>query len=195
MPGASSLNAVTPPSHAAAAAPSPWVARWLPGARAGGRVLDFACGSGRHTRFAADLGFSVLAVDRDPAALSSLQGTGVRLLQEDLEGGRWSFAAERFDAVICTNYLYRPRLGLLCGLLQPGGMLLYETFAIGNARYGRPSNPAYLLRRGELAASLQRAGLHLLAFEDGFAARPGPARIQCAVALCPPFEPQDLPLV
>jgi SAM-dependent methyltransferase len=157
-------------------------------------VLDFACGSGRHARLAQAAGYRVVAVDRDPDALSRLDGMGIDLRQEDLEGGRWSFAAERFDAIVCTNYLFRPRLDLLAALLAPGGLWLYETFAQGNARYGRPASPAFLLRPGELADAARRTGLHLLAYEDGYAGSPRPARVQRAVAVRAPFDPERLPL-
>jgi SAM-dependent methyltransferase len=183
-----------PPSDAPVVPPSAWVGRWLRGVRPGGRVLDFACGSGRHARLAQAAGLSVLAVDRDAPALGALQRTGIAVRQEDLERGRWSFAAERFDAVICTNYLFRPRLDLMATLLAPGGLWIHETFASGNARYGRPSNPDFLLAPGELARVAMRAGLHLLAFEDGFDAAPRPARIQRMVAVKPPFDPETLPL-
>ena len=183
------------PGHACAPPePSPWIVRWLAGVRPGGRVLDLACGGGRHARLARAAGLEVLAVDRDATALRSLEGTGITVRQEDLEGGRWSFGAERFDAVICTNYLFRPRLDLMAALLAPGGLWLHETFALGNARYGRPSSPGFLLRPGELARAAQRNGLHLLAFEDGFVARPRPARVQRMVALRPPFDPERWPL-
>ncbi len=157
-------------------------------------MLDFACGTGRHTRLALEAGHRVLAVDRDPASLLELQGTDALVREEDLEGERWSFAAERFDAIICANYLYRPRLDLLAGLLRAGGLLLYETFAVGNARYGKPTNPAYLLRAGELADVARRSGLHLLAFEDGYVRGARPARIQRACAVRPPFDPESVPL-
>lgn len=181
-------------AHPPGLAPSPWVVRWLSSAPPGGRLLDLACGSGRHARWARTAGFGVLAVDRDPVSLASLEGTGVEARQEDLEHGRWSFGHERFDAIVCTHYLFRPRLDLLAGLLAPGGLWVYETFAVGNERYGRPSNPDFLLRPGELAAVATRAGLHLLAYEDGWVATPRPARIQRMAAVRPPFDPQTRPL-
>jgi SAM-dependent methyltransferase len=157
-------------------------------------VLDFASGTGRHARLAREAGHAVLAVDRDPGALAWMEGTGIETRQEDLEHGRWSFAVERFDAIVVANYLFRPRLDLLATLLAPGGLLLHETFAEGNARYGRPSNPAFLLRPAELAHAAERAGLHLLAFEDGFVAEPRPARVQRVAAVRPPFDEQRWPL-
>ncbi|MFO0232087.1 MAG: SAM-dependent methyltransferase, partial [Burkholderiales bacterium] len=164
------------------------------GVRPGGRVLHCACGAARPARVPRAGGLAVAADPRDATALKSLEGTGIHTLQEDLEGGRWSFGAERFDAIICTNYLFRPRLDLLAALLAPGGAWLHETFAAGNARYGRPSNPAFLLRPGELARAAERNGLQLLAFEDGFVARPKPARIQRMAAIRPPFDPERWPL-
>jgi hypothetical protein len=139
-------------------------------------------------------GHTVLAVDRDPLALASMERTGIEVRQEDLEHGRWSFAAERFDLLVCTNYLFRPRLDLMATLLAPGGLWVHETFAVGNARYGRPSNPDFLLRPGELAQVALRAGLHLLAFEDGYRGVPGPARVQRMAAVKPPFDPEAMPL-
>lgn len=182
------------PSHTPAGAPSAWVRYWLEHVRPGGRVLDFASGTGRHARMAHAAGHTVLAVDRDPLALASMEPTGIEVRQEDLEHGRWSFSAERFDLLVCTHYLFRPRLDLMATLLAPGGLWVYETFAAGNARYGRPANPDFLLRPGELAQVALRAGLHLLAFEDGYRSRPGPARVQRMAAVKLPFDPEAIPL-
>jgi SAM-dependent methyltransferase len=183
------------PAHAAGpAAPSAWVARWIEAVAPGGRLLDFACGHGRHARLAHAAGLQVLAVDRDPVALDSLEGTGIATRQEDLEGGRWSFGARRFDGIVCTHYLFRPRLDLLLALLAPGGIWIHETFAAGNARYGRPSNPAFLLRPGELARAAERSGLHVLAFEDGYVGQPRPARLQRIAAVRAPFDLESMPL-
>jgi SAM-dependent methyltransferase len=194
MPGPESATAAPAGAHPPTAGASAWVGRWLRPASGRSSLLDFACGSGRHARMAAELGYAVLAVDRDASALSGLHDSGVEVLREDLEHGRWSFASRRFDVIVCTNYLFRPRLELLCALLAEGGLLVYETFAAGNACYGRPSNPEYLLRRGELASVLQRAGLHLLAYEDGYCATPRAARLQRAAALRPPIDLERLPL-
>lgn len=182
------------PAHGGTGSPSPWIVRWLPLVRAGGRVLDFASGHGRHARLARAAGHAVLAVDRDASVLGSMQGTGVEFRQEDLEGGRWSFAAERFDGIVCTNYLFRPRLDLMAELLAPGGVWLYETFAQGQQAWGRPTNPDFLLRPGELARLAQRARLHLLAYEDGVAGGERPARVQRMVAVRAPRAPGTLAL-
>lgn len=164
--------------------PSPWVERHIGAIRHGGQVLDLACGSGRHARLLAARGFSVLAVDRDAEALGGLQGVaGIRTAQLDLEGEQWPLAGQSFAGIVVTNYLWRPRLPDLLILLAPGGVLIYETFMIGNAAYGKPSNPDFLLRSGELREVAQAAGLREIAFEEGYTASPKPAMRQaiCAV--------------
>jgi SAM-dependent methyltransferase len=133
--------------HVAILQHAEWIARWIGQPCTSSRLLDFACGSGRHSHLAASRGFRVLAVDRDREALDRIEGKNIETRAEDLESGRWSFSAERFEVVVVTNFLHRARLDLLGGLLAPGGRLLYETFAVGNGRYGKPSNPAFLLQR------------------------------------------------
>lgn len=147
------------------AAPSAWVCRWAHLIAPGGRVLDLACGSGRHLRWLAAQGFHVTGVDRNAQALAPLQGLG-ELIAADLEqDGAWPLAGRRFDAVVVTNYLWRPRFAELLALLADDGVLIYETFAAGHEALGRPSRADFLLQRGEL---LQRcAALQLVAFEQG----------------------------
>ena len=181
--------------HVAIGQHSPWIARWIGHPHAGGRLLDFACGSGRHSLLAADRGFSVLAVDRDEGLLDCIQHRNTEVRAEDLESGRWSFSAERFEVIVVTNFLHRPRLALLAALLQPGGRLVYETFALGNEAYGKPSRPAFLLAPDELFLVARRAGLRVVAFEQGFVAGPRPARIQRVAAVMPPWDPESVPLV
>jgi len=167
-------------------APSPWVARWLRAAPAG-EVLDLACGRGRHARLAAALGHPVLALDRDPAALAEAAGPGIATRCADLEGegAAWPFAPGRFAAVVVTNYLHRPLFGHLAAALAPGGMLIYETFALGNEAFGKPSNPAFLLAPGELFERVRAHGLHVLAYEDGIVTRARTARVQRIAAAAP----------
>jgi len=162
-------------SHAVAV-PSAWVTRWAPMIRPGGAVLDVACGSGRHARWLARLGFEVDAVDRDPGLFADVPA-GVKLLGADLEAGPWPYVERCFDAVVVTNYLHRPLLPLLVASLEPGGMLIYETFAQGNERFGKPSNPAFLLGRGELLEAV-RGRLDVIAFEDLAVEEPKPAAVQ-----------------
>jgi SAM-dependent methyltransferase len=163
--------------------PSPWVARFAAGVPPGSRVLDLACGRGRHARLFAEQGCLVDAVDIDAEAGAALQDVrGVRFLRADLEGGPWPYAGRRFDAVVVTNYLHRPLLPLLAEALAPGGMLIYETFMAGHERFGRPTNPAFLLRPRELLDAFG-ATLAVIAFEEGVVSQPRPARISriCAV--------------
>jgi SAM-dependent methyltransferase len=148
-------------------------------------VLDLACGSGRHSRFLAALGFRVCAVDRDTQALSALAGVaGIAIRQCDLESGPWPLAGLQFDGVIVTNYLHRPLFPRILDALLPTGLLVYETFAAGNERFGRPANPDFLLRPGELL-EVARGRLHVVAYEDLEVTTPKPARIQriCASRL------------
>ena len=158
--------------------------RHLDSLPAGGRVLDLACGGGRHARVLAAQGHPVLAVDRDAVALATLADCpGVRTLAADLEGGEWPLAGQLFAGVIVTNYLWRPRLPDVCALLARGGVLIYETFMVGNEAYGKPSNPDFLLRSQELRAVAAAAWLREIAFEEGYVTTPKPALRQaiCAV--------------
>jgi SAM-dependent methyltransferase len=169
-------------AHAPTPDPSPWVVRFAPLVRAPGEVLDVACGSGRHTRLLAALGHRVQAVDRDAAALELLSAIpNVTTICADIEGGPWPFAGLRYAAVVVTNYLHRPLLPTLVASLGDGGLLIYETFAQGNERYGRPSNPDFLLAPGELLRAVQ--GLRVIAYEDVRVDLPKPALIQrvCAI--------------
>lgn len=153
--------------------PSAWVARWAPLVERG-PVLDVASGNGRHARFFSGRGLEVVAVDRDPQAIP-----GVRFVKADLEdGSAWPFAGQRFGAVVVTNYLHRPLLPTLAASLEEGGVLIYETFMLGNERFGKPSNPNFLLRPGELLQAF--AALTLVAFEQGTTGRAVIQRI-CAI--------------
>jgi SAM-dependent methyltransferase len=190
----------SPVSHRPGAAPLPsaWFARWMVSLGSSARVLDLACGSGRNIGLALERGARVLGIDRDPAALARLPDA-VEAVQGDLEAGAWPAQLDTdaaFDAVLVGNYLFRPRLDFLPPLLAPGGLLLYETFGEGNARHGRPANPDFLLRPGELLALAQRHGLLVLGYEHGFVAGPGPggAIVQRIAAARPPFEVERLPL-
>jgi SAM-dependent methyltransferase len=150
--------------------PSPWFTRFASLIPAGARVLDVACGYGRHARFFAAHGAHVVAVDRDASALATLEGVaGIEIRLADLEAGAWPFAGERVDAVVVSHYLHRPLFPLLRAVLADDGALLYETFAVGNEAYGKPSNPAFLLRQGELLelASAAPAPMTVVAFEQG----------------------------
>lgn len=158
---------------------SPWVERFLPLVAAGGTVLDLACGNGRHSLLAARLGYRVEAVDRDGEALAGLaaRASGVSLREADLEGGPWPYHGSSFDGIVVTNYLFRPLLPMLFNALEVNGVLIYETFMVGNERFGKPSNPAFLLRSGELLEVVRRR-LNVVAFEQGEVELPRPAVVQ-----------------
>ena len=161
--------------------PSSWIVRHAHLLAPGGSVLDVACGSGRHVRWLRSRGHRLFAVDRDAAALDALRDVAsVRVA--DLESGPWPYARQHFDAVIVTNYLWRPLLPHIVAAVAPGGVLLYETFALGQASIGRPSNPEFLLRPGELLDAA-RPALRILAYEDGFVERPRPAYVQRVAAV------------
>ena len=142
-----------------------------------------ACGAGRHARWLAALGYRVEAVDRDAALLASLSDVpNVHTRLADLEADPWPYAARQFDAVIVTRYLHRPLLPLLPGILAEGGTLIYETFMLGHERFGRPSNPDFLLRPDELLKTFAPY-LDIVAFEQGEVSAPAPAVLQriCAI--------------
>lgn len=151
-------------------APSLWVARFAHLIPSGARVLDLAAGAGRHARLFAARGADVIAVDRDAdvlAALSTVPRISVRVC--DLESGAWPLTGERFDAIVVANYLHRPLFPHLRAALASDGVLLYETFAMGNEVHGRPTKPEFLLCRDELLtiAALPPVPLTVVAFEQG----------------------------
>ncbi|AMM23292.1 class I SAM-dependent methyltransferase [Variovorax sp. PAMC 28711] len=174
------------------AAPSRWIVRWSHLVPSAGRVLDVACGSGRHARWFVERNHPVTGVDRSQAAINAIAALGpaVRPVHADIEGGPWPLAGETFDAVIVTNYLWRPRLAAIVGAVAPGGVLLYETFAAGNETVGKPSRPDFLLQPGELLTAC--AGLRVVAYENGFMAAPE-RFVQRIAAVRPAVDPQENP--
>ncbi len=167
-----------PSSPSTLLAPSPWVCRFAELIPAGGDVLDLACGAGRHARHLADLGYRVEAVDRDESQLSRLADVPrISTRQADLEGGPWPYFGRQFDGIVVANYLWRPLMPRIMAALAEGGTLIYETFMLGNERFGKPSNPQFLLRPGELL-DLMHKRFTVVAFEQGEVDSPWPAVIQ-----------------
>jgi SAM-dependent methyltransferase len=161
--------------------PSEWVTRFAPNAaKSSENALDLACGSGRHTRYLLDRGYAVTAIDRDISGLDDIaERPNLEIIATDLEApmGDWCLGVRQFDLVVVTNYLWRPLLPLIVGAVTPGGRLIYETFGLGNERFGRPRNPDFLLQPGELKAMV--AGqLKVLAYEHGEMKLPRPAIVQ-----------------
>lgn len=172
-------SAAGSPAHGANLAPSAWVRRFVGLVRPGGAVLDLAAGHGRHARLLAAAGLAVTAIDRDAAALASLRAiAGVEALEADLEAGQWPLAGRCFDAIVVTNYLWRALLPRLGASLAEGGVAIYETFAAGNEIHGKPSNPDFLLRAGELLDWARSAGLEVVAYEHGSVTAPRAAVVQ-----------------
>lgn len=167
----------------AQAEPSPWVVRFAALVPPGSRVLDVACGQGRHARLFAAQHCSVDAVDIDPACAGAFENeASIAFKRADLENGPWPYRGRQFDAIVVTNYLHRALFPILADSLASGGVLIYETFAVGNERYGKPSSPAFLLKPRELL-DVFGISLHVLAFEEGITGLPLVARVQrlCAV--------------
>lgn len=169
--------------------PSDWLQRWAHLLPAGGRLLDLACGRGRHLRWLAGRGFVLTGIDIDSVALAALHDLlapgAVELIVADLENKPWPMPGRLFDAVLVSNYLWRPLWPQVLASLAPGGLLIYETFAAGHATVGKPSRPDFLLQAGELLARCE--GLHIVAYEDGFLDTP-PRFVQRVVALRPGAE-------
>lgn len=190
MKQADSQSTVKPPEsgrkHPGSGGPSPWVKRFAPLVPAGATVLDLACGGGRHSRLFLERGHPVLAVDRDLSRLGALaEDPRLEALACDLEHGSLpSFFERCFGGIVVTNYLYRPLFGPLAAALAPGGVLIYETFAKGNERFGKPSNPDFLLDPGELLTAFMGC-LRVVAYEDVTVAEPRPAAVQRLCAQAP----------
>lgn len=158
--------------------PSPWIVKYGPLIRKEGRVLDLACGNGRHAIRLAKQGYLVDAIDRDAQVVSNMVGMdNINVVIVDLEASGWPHSDQRYDGIIVSRYLYRPLLHTLAAILNPGGVLIYETFMVGNEHYGKPSNPDFLLLPNELL-EIYSPLLNIIAFEQGEEKTPRPAVMQ-----------------
>jgi SAM-dependent methyltransferase len=163
--------------------PSRWVIRFSHLVRAGGSVLDVAAGHGRHCQWFLDGEHSVVAIDRDLTSLRWLEHPRLQKHEADLEGAEgWPLGDQTFDAVIVTNYLWRSIFDDIVHAVQHDGVLIYETFAEGNERYGRPRRPEFLLQPGELLARVA-SRLEVVAYEHGYSEQPSARVVQriCAI--------------
>lgn len=164
---------------------SDWVRRWSHLLTTHNSVLDIACGQGRHMKWFADQGHEVTGIDISPVAIQAAAVFGKTVLA-DIENDPWplmdGLQVRQFDAVLVTNYLWRPLFPRIADCLAPGGVLIYETFAQGQEKLGKPSRPDFLLSRGELLAAF--GDLRLVAFEEGFLDDP-PRCVQHIAAIKP----------
>jgi SAM-dependent methyltransferase len=179
-----------PHTHGTRGAPSPWVTRWAHLLQPACSVLDVACGAGRHAAYFAERGHAVTGLDRDLSGVQDL-AQHVALVEADIENGAWPLLFEgnpiQFQAVVVTNYLWRPLFPTLMASLAPGGVLLYETFTIGNETVGRPSRPDFLLHPGELLEACK--GLDTVGYECGYLDNP-PRFVQRIAAARPSLHQQ-----
>ena len=158
--------------------PSSWLQRHSSIIPHSGPILDIAAGSGRHTQYLLDKGHTVVSIDKDVSRLDQLKSPRLSIAQVDLESPNpWPFKGDVFTAIVVTNYLHRPLFPQIIESLAVGGLLVYETFAIGNEKFGKPTNPDYLLKANELI-QLTLGHLHILAYEDLTIDQPKPAQIQ-----------------
>ncbi|MFN3232324.1 MAG: methyltransferase domain-containing protein [Alphaproteobacteria bacterium] len=164
--------------------PSPWVVKYAADIIRGGDVLDLACGGGRHTRHLLERGYRVMALDINIDGLSDVvDDPGLAVMEVDLENGPWPLGNADFDAVIVTNYLWRPLFPRIREAVRPGGRVIYQTFAEGNERFGKPSNPDFLLKEGELKDWF--SDWDIVAYEHGEVTGPRPAVKQSICAIRP----------
>ncbi|MBV8501692.1 MAG: class I SAM-dependent methyltransferase [Paucibacter sp.] len=164
------------------AEPSSWLLRWAATPGPGKTALDLACGSGRHLPHLLGLGYAVTGVDRDVQATAPWRDR-VEIINADIEAGPWPLPDRRFDLVLVTNYLHRPLLPLIVASVAPGGWLIYETFAAGQEKIGRPARPDFLLQPGELIQAC--AALRVVAYEDLYEPGINPRYVQRIAATRP----------
>jgi SAM-dependent methyltransferase len=187
-------RASEPHEGAGLASPSAWVEGFSRLVRPGGRVLDVAAGAGRHCQLFLTAGHPVLALDRDLSPLAWLRHPLLEKLEVDLAAaGGWPLADQTFDAVVVTNYLWRDILDDIVGAVREDGVLIYETFAEGNERYGHPRRPEFLLRAGELLACVANR-LEVIAYGHGFCELPSPRVIQRVIAIGRARSASECPL-
>ena len=161
---------------------SPWIEKHVNLIPKDQAVIDVACGNGRHSLFFLEQGYEVIAVDIDTSVIAGNEGrSGLSIVQADLEGAPWPFRPESVGAIVVVNYLWRPLFSHLRETLKPGGILLYDTFAQGNEKYGRPRNPDFLLMPGELSEQLSQ-NFDIIDSFDGYIENPVPACRQSIAA-------------
>lgn len=160
---------------------SPWIEKYANLIPNRNPVLDLACGSGRHSFFLAAMGHDVVAIDINTEAIGKHSiPHNLHIKEWDLEGRTWPFPKEKFSGIVVVNYLWRPLFPQMLFSLEAGGIMIYETFAEGNEKYGRPKNPEYLLAADELKQACSQTDI--LHYQHGFVETPDPAVKQYIVA-------------
>ena len=158
--------------------PNKWVECYSSLIPFGKGVLDLACGSGRHTGMLLNNGYQVTAVDIDTTLVKqNFSNKKLNIVKCDLETlSSWPFGKNSFLGIIVVNYLHRPLYSRIMESLEEGGVLIYQTFADGNSRYGKPKNPDYLLKRGELKTVF--GGMRIISYQHGYLSYPSQSVVQ-----------------
>lgn len=131
------------------------------------KILDVACGSGRHTKFLIQKGHFVTGIDINPKfQLKADYQKNNKIIKYDLENNVWPFETNSFDCILVTNYLHRPLFPFFIKSLKQNGFIIYETFSLGNEKFGKPSNPQYLLDNNELF-NLLKDEMRIISYQDG----------------------------
>lgn len=166
----------------------------LSGTDPAGPVLDLACGDGHNGLYLAGLGLPVVLADRSREALESAaqaaveKGIRVTLQEVDLETGGNPLEEEAYRGILVFRYLHRPLIPCIKKGIQKGGLLIYETFTVEQSRYGRPHNPDFLLKPGELADWFQ--DWQVIHYFEGLLENPTRAAAQ--IVCRKPFQPQSV---
>ncbi|MBI1851561.1 MAG: methyltransferase domain-containing protein [Planctomycetes bacterium] len=130
-----------------------------------GDALDLAAGRGRNARWLASRGLRVTAIDRDRDALEPLREAGIAIVVADLETPDATLPRDAFDVIVVCRYLWRPLFPAIRAALRTGGLLVYETFTLEQARFGKPTNPHFLLGQNELLRHF--VDWHVLRYAEG----------------------------
>lgn len=118
----------------------------------GKQALDIACGMGRHSKYLASLGFEVDALDISSVALEQLNDIP-HIHAKEVDFDTYTLPKEKYDLIVCTYYLERKLFPQMIEALKPNGIILFETFLHHPDNERAPSNPAFMLKEGELEAT------------------------------------------
>jgi len=160
--------------------PSSWVIKYANYVPKNSKVLDLACGMGRHTQLFMGRGCHVTAVDIDTQGLQEFANSpNCQIVEMDIEQSEDWLLSQDFNCIVVTNYLHRPIMKHLANALAPEGILIYQTFMSGNEKFGKPSNPDFLLKKDELMETFEDE-LEVIAFSQGLTSKPSMMQQICA---------------